>query len=548
MWVKNLRHDLYKLERYTLEFNEYLKVLNNNKTNFGVVYYSLISEYSETLKSILMLLESNYKNEEELQTSRINNMSGVLILLRKLIEIETVLNILLNNKDDLYVSYINQTEIDESHVASMFNESLNVFKSTTKPKSKYFWLNKHFKKTYRSVNDLLNLGNYNKESKLMLELWLYECNYMAHPNLYSDNELIENFNGMFINLLRYIFEVIQQTSHGVYSMIKHIETVDQTKTNYEISNIERKIPMFDIFNKDYFIKPYYDESVDYPFVNKDYNNYAYDIRADYSFINAILTIDYDGNPLSLAKRRTLGKLLDYYVEDLKDLVIGFYNKSNIIFYTKIRQVLESISYIDLVLGMNEDEIEVYQAYTDVQRYKRGNYHLNKFNELNNTNVNINKELINSDKKLTVEQAYNLNVKFMKDYFLNKFNETVNTKTIKRANSFAYDGVGVPSNWQLIKNMLLRNNIDHKFYNGLYSLSSLHCHVNYFTRSNKNLSEEKFYVEVMKKVMDVVKVNYDKLFTLLPDEMKEKLPSTNSAINKVLYNLYNYDIIKVPSPF
>src|SRR5690554_5306252 len=373
MWIKNLRHDLYKLESYTLEFNEYLKGLCNNKTNFGIVFYSLITEYNETLKSVLMLLESNYKNEEELQTSRINNMSGVFILLRKLIEIETVLNILLNNKDDLYVSYINQAKIDESHVASMFNGSLIIFKSTTKPKSKYFWLNKYFKKTYRSVNDLLNLGNYNKESKLMLELWLYECNYMAHPNLYSDNELIENFNGMFIHLLRYIFEVIQQTSHGVYSMIDHIETIIRTKTNYDISNIENKIPMFDIFHDNYFVKPYYDESVDYPFVNRDYNNYAYDIRVEYSFINAILTVDYDGNPLSLAKRRTLGKLLDYYVEDLKDLVIGFYNKNNIIFYTKIRQVLESISYIDLVLEMDEDEIEVYQAYTDIQRYKRGTY-------------------------------------------------------------------------------------------------------------------------------------------------------------------------------
>src|SRR5690625_1776998 len=548
IWIKNLRYDLYKLKTYTKEFNKYLKVFKNNKTNFGIVYYSLLNEYNQTMKSILMLLESNYKSKEELQTFRINNMSGVFILLRKLIETEATLNILLNNKEELHVMYLSQSELDESHVAMMFGESSKDFKKNKTPKSKYFWLNKYFGKRARSVNDLLKTGNYTKGSKLMLELWLYECNYMAHPNLYSDNELVENFNGMFIHLLRYIFEVLQQTSLAVYSMICHIESIDQTKTGYDLSRVENKIPKFDIFNDDYFESKYYDESISYPFENKDYNYFAYDIRAEYSFINGSLTISYDGNPLSLDKRRTLGKLLDYYVEDLKDLVIGFYNKDNMIFYTKVRQVLESIAYIDLVLEMNEDEIKVYQAYTDIQRHKRGTYSLNKFNQLNNTNHNIDKEFINSNQKLTVEQAYNLNVKFMKDYFMKIFNEKVSTKTIKRANSFAYDGKGVPSNWQLIKNMLVRNNIDVKYYSGLYSLSSLHCHVNYFTHSNKKLSEEKFYVEVMKKVMTIVKENYDKLFKLLPDELKEILPSTNSTINKVLYNLYNYDIIKVPNPF
>jgi hypothetical protein len=552
MWIKNLRNDLYKIKLYCKEINNYLDILNSNKNNLSVMYFSLLNDYNETLKAILILLESNYHKEDELQTSRINNMSGIFILLRKLIETEATINVLLNNKEELHELYLAQKEFDEAYIASKFKDSSSAFKQSKIPRSRYFWLNKYLGKNISSINDLINTGNYTKESKLMLELWLYECNYMSHPNLYNDNVIVENFNGMFINTLRYIFEVLEQTSLAIYSMIEHIESVDKTKTSYQISSIYNKIPKFNIFNNDYFEKSYLNNNIIYPFTNIDFNNYAYNIRAEYSFINASVTTTYESNKLSDRKRRTIGKLLDQYVEDLKDLVIGFYNKNNIIFYTKIRQVFESIAYIDLVLNMNEEEVEVYQAYTDIQRHKRSTYSIDKFNKLNNNNIKTDKELINSDEKLTIEQAYNLNVKFVKDYFLNKFNVKIKTNLIKRTNSFAFDGKTVPSNWDLIRGMIDRNNaentLDVNYFDGLYSLSSLHCHVNYFTYSNHNLNEDRFYIEIMRNVMNVVKINYDKLFDLLPQELKEILPLKNSTVNKILYNLYNYDIIKVPNPY
>ena len=52
---------------------------------------------------------------------------------------------------------------------------------------------------------------------------------------------------------------------------------------------------------------------------------------------------------------------------------------------------------------------------------------------------------------------------------------------------------------------------------------------------------------MKGIMILVKGLYDKLFLQTSLEFRELIKDNINQIDKLLFNLYNYDIINVPNP-
>src|SRR5690554_4663211 len=172
IWIKNLKTDINQLELYQLEIKRYIDYESNIQNKYTQVQTSIIRQFSDSLEAIIMLLNSNYKTPSTLVTGRINNINGVFIYLRKIIESDMMLNIILNGGEQLYDLYLEQSVIDESHVGRMFKDTNNNFK-TKKQKStkKYNWLEKAFDIRINSLDVLIDLANIVPEAKSNFKAW-----------------------------------------------------------------------------------------------------------------------------------------------------------------------------------------------------------------------------------------------------------------------------------------------------------------------------------------------------------------------------------------
>lgn len=552
-WIINLKFDINKIDLFCLELNKYILFLNQRNDNPSRVYSSIIKQFNDSLSAFTLLLNSNYEKYNELTTSKINNTSGIYIFIRKMIEANMVLNIILNNGGKLYESYLSQSSFDESHISKMFGESCRHFKMDKESSvDKYDWLSKEFDKKIVSVDDLIDIARLDLGAKTKIKTWVRECNYMSHPTLYSDDKIISQITGNFITEIHDIFDIIMEMILVFYQMIELIEQSKYYLTEYNLTNLKTHIPHLIILNKKYNELDESHKSSYVEFNKIDFNQIPYNIRAEFSMINLFLSAPLVDNMLGTRQKRTLGKLIDILAEDLRDLLIGYYHQNYLVFYTKIRQVLEDLAYVDCAMKMSDIETEIFQCYTDIQRYINASYMTLWTNKMNDTKLDFKKITIKvNSQDITIEDYYYKNINFFKDYILSEYKIKVKSNFIKRPNSWAFNGDKIPSNWQLIKNMLL--NIESlspekmKYYNGLYSLSSTFCHVNEFSIINKTVYKDNVRAEMLREVMIVVKNVFEKLLNYIPLEMQSLIPKNNQSINKLLYNLYNYDIINIPNP-
>lgn len=127
-------------------------------------------------------------------------------------------------------------------------------------------------------------------------------------------------------------------------------------------------------------------------------------------------------------------MIDILAEDIRDLLIGYYHKKDFIFYPKIRQVLEDISYIDQILKMDETKIEVFQCYTDIQRYNKADYVIRMYKGIYEPGFDHKKMNMVGIDKITTEQYYQKNLNFYKEYFAKNYNVRIKVDKIKQPNS------------------------------------------------------------------------------------------------------------------
>lgn len=552
IWIKNLKLDIDKISNYVSVLNEYIEHISKRNYEYVKVHASILRQFVDTLDSIVVLLNSNYKSHDEFITGKINNVSGIFILLRKLIESNMIMNIVINNGKDLYDLYLEQAELDEAHISKMFKDSSVWFKQGKKETNKkYYWISKSLKKNVNSIDDLIDLAHITADAKANMKAWVKECNYMSHPTLYSNDKILAPFNGAFIFELYYVFEILIEMMGTFYEIIKAIESIDQFNSSFDIKLIENTIPRFFIFQDDFNQFDRTPKEIVSDFSPIDYNQNPYNIRAEYSMLNIGITAPHIKNGFGERKKTTIGKLIDILAEDIRDLLIGYYHKKDFIFYPKIRQVLEDVSYIDQILKMDETKIEVFQCYMDIQRYNKADYVIRMYKGIYEPGFDHKKMNMVGIDKITTEQYYQKNLNFYKEYFSKNYNVRIKVDKIKQPNSWLFDGKTIPSNWQIIKNMIEDNQfltkVDSDFFNGLYSLSSLLCHVNHFGVNSKIIKEDKTYIETLKQVMIVVERNFNKLMSYTPQEFKDIFKNHEMVINKLLFNLYNYDIINVPNP-
>lgn len=546
IWPYNIKNDINDIHKFSIELEKYLYSINN-KTLYNKVHHSIISQFNESLKTLVKIFISNFEEDKFKYVSFMYNIEGVFIFLRKMIEAMTIINIIVNSKDkEIYEGYINQQTIDEANIKKMFNGTSKHFNKTiTELKNKYSYLNKLTDKEIKSIDDLIDLAHITKLSKSYFKSWIEECNYMSHPNLYSEHLVKEALSEDILFTLRYIFEIVEQMIYSIYYLIEEFERTPLFKSNYNTNDLKELIPDFSVFHDEFFnIKLKKEEQT----LNIDnFNNIPYNLLSELQFLNIGVTSEFSNNSLTVNKKRTLGKLIDVLAFNVKDLLMGFYGKNNILFYAKIRQVLENITYINKMLSANELEVEVFQYFTDLQRYHKTNNITRQFKDYNNINKTFRTIKINTEKGLiTLERHYQYVLIFLKEYYKKIFNINVTTNFLKRPNSWASDGKKTISNWALIKQSLKDKNID--YFKGLYSLSSLFCHINHFSVNNEIINTDGFYIEILKEIMLLVKETFDKLLTYTSKDLINIFNKTELTINKILFNLYNYDIIKVPNPY
>ena len=77
----------------------------------------------------------------------------------------------------------------------------------------------------------------------------------------------------------------------------------------------------------------------------------------------------------------------------------------------------------------------------------------------------------------------------------------------------------------------------RLFNGLYSLSSLLCHINHFGVNSKIIKEDKTYIETLKQVMIVVERNFNKLVSYTHKNLKIFLKNHEMIYKQITFLIY-----------
>ena len=75
-------------------------------------------------------------------------------------------------------------------------------------------------------------------------------------------------------------------------------------------------------------------------------------------------------------------------------------------------MLEDVSYIDQILKMDETKIEVFQCYTDIQRYNKADYVIRMYKGVYEPGFDHKKMNMVGIDKITTEQYYQKNLEFL----------------------------------------------------------------------------------------------------------------------------------------
>lgn len=480
----------------------------------------LMKNFIFRVREILYMVGMNFKDESTLNGRGFNNLNGALMLLRGLIETETIINILVTNNEEVSIAFFDQMRLDEQILHKRFNGSCKYYsvdKSQDISYRTYEWTKSFMDKAANSIHNLIDETNVVGKEHIALKKYLINyCNENSHPNIVSDYYYLEwARDGHLIqlqDLLSDMKQLCDMLYYSFYFMNKYIYDWKFLAHYKWLGDVLPKLLIeknkkSDI-NNEQLEKFYVDIRVpDHQVEKSQADNIMFWIFT-YTFWIGTRTDE------PFRKNRVVSKLLETLQMNLKEFIIAYEEKRVFLFYSKLRFLLETFAYIDIALHFDEKRAEIYQIHTDVKRYVQAikiPEHM-QVDELGNK-IDIEKIVIKVEGEDVFNQTlYMENLQILKEYFYDSYNIKTKTKTLKHPNGWAIkiddDWTKPPRNLDIINHFITQyisdtnTSITTDYIKGLYTLSSFYCHTTlysiWYSKWNKTKGlEESIFKETMR---------------------------------------------------
>lgn len=473
---------------------------NNKKVYENIIHFSDVDDsylacFLTFINSFNTFLKATY---DDLQKPNVifarSNINKVFI--RNMIESILILDIFNKDKDSLS----RFKKIYDSDVTRL--NDIRKGQEGKKFLRRFSWLPKRKGENPSSVSDLLKFAHFeNEENKKLYQILIRTLDYYVHPsfNLYYSfkSKLINDFNQ----------ETLFFGDGGILDEL-YEEFLNQVNDYFKDSpiTIDHNINYSSIFQELY--TPIPENVID--------------------IFNGLVTL-----PNIIAESKTAhAEIIAYLLVDFSfrylDFLISFYSNNNISFYSNLRTVLESLSYMHILMKEDENRCKVFLMHQNIKTYETTKA-LNDLFDYLGIETNLNK----------LEIEYETNINLIKKYYVDNFNKDINPNIIKRLNGWALflkeeKNENLLNAMSLINN-LLKDSFDEdkvNYYKFLFEESNCFDHVSNYAINKTNDQIDK---EIINDLNLIIKqISYGIIKTLKIDSsMSDEMIERYNKLLKVL---------------
>ena len=556
--IRNIRIEFNIFVDFLFDIETVSEHMLKNKTDYqSKTQYLLTKGYIERLKDLFYLLNLNYTNEDSLITLNYQNCDGVNILLRGAIESVIIMKLLLENDVNLYKKYYDQIDLDKNNIVSKFNGKSKYFRKFNSQNNDIYnnfeWASSIVKSKFITIPLLIKATNYDDFKKAYYLNEIMFNNNLSHPNLKNDSVILDGlFGSGNVNEILYFFEIITTLSHD---LIENLKTFDIKQNNGEHLALIAKVNL-PLVNTNYSLllkqKGYKTTNISdrtkilLKIRTKEYNTLISSADSIQSNIMLFSTIALagirDSNP---RQYKTLNKYSESMMLNFQELIIAFEKGKSLIFFTKLRYVLELIATIDILLDFDEEQMEMYQVHTDIRSVSAWNkipeILKSYYKEIGYIDKDPLKIIVShNDKNITINKRYLDDLKYLNNFYTTRYKMCLKNNYAKNVNGWAVNIVEKsnesPSNLKIELNFIKNNSLElsdsdnenmSDIIRGLSALTSSYCHTTAYSMNDLEKSDDALYIKESYYYLI-------KILKIFNDKCKRKFP----ILKKIESHYYN----------
>jgi len=556
--IRNIRIEFNIFVDFLFDIETVSEHMLKNKTDYqSKTQYLLTKGYIERLKDLFYLLNLNYTNEDSLITLNYQNCDGVNILLRGAIESVIIMKLLLENDVNLYKKYYDQIDLDKNNIVSKFNGKSKYFRKFNLQNNDIYnnfeWASSIVKSKFITIPLLIKATNYDDFKKAYYLNEIMFNNNLSHPNLKNDSVILDGlFGSGNVNEILYFFEIITTLSHD---LIENLKTFDIKQNNGEHLALIAKVNL-PLVNTNYSLllkqKGYKTTNISdrtkilLKIRTKEYNTLISSADSIQSNIMLFSTIALagirDSNP---RQYKTLNKYSESMMLNFQELIIAFEKGKSLIFFTKLRYVLELIATIDILLDFDEEQMEMYQVHTDIRSVSAWNkipeILKSYYKEIGYIDKDPLKIIVShNDKNITINKRYLDDLKYLNNFYTTRYKMCLKNNYAKNVNGWAVNIVEKsnesPSNLKIELNFIKNNSLElsdsdnenmSDIIRGLSALTSSYCHTTAYSMNDLEKSDDALYIKESYYYLI-------KILKIFNDKCKRKFP----ILKKIESHYYN----------
>lgn len=502
-----------------------------------------------------------------MKTINFYNCDEVNILLRGAIESVVVMKLLLDNDEALFAAFYEQKDKDQRDLKQKFNGKSKHFSLSdsieVKKYNRYHWASAIIDKKVISINDLIEATSYDEDFKDILISEVMHNNNLSHPMLKNDSVILDGLTGS--GNMREILYFLDISNKSMLEVLSHFVAFDKRFFSGEnaktILNCEY-VKAFESYDNGFFgekQKGYSEETIKLlGIINKNYDTsktHAATLEAAILSPSVLMMQKTSNDDAKPRLYRTLSKYLESLYINVYELSLALELKKSYILFTKLRYTLELFSTIDILSQMNETQIEVYQAHTDILNYlswiKMPKSIKSQFNE------DFNKIMVKiKGKEKTVFHIYEDNLRFIEKYYLEQYGLKLRKNQLKHVNAWAINLIEnnnrAPSNQSIIIGFIEKylgkdreQKLDYvTYFKGLYALSCSYSHATALSVNEVLSGNDEFYMNeayyYFIKVYEVFMKNMESRF----EEFRVMQSIAEKSIKLKYENTYEFSVAQI----
>lgn len=423
-------------------------------------YFICLDNYAERLiaYTTFTYADLQVKNSLILPKSDANR-----IYLRGCLESCFIINILLKNYD-LSSKFLSNIKADIKKINYAYKDSSKNRKEiyseyytedleNIKYERRYSWLPRYKKKKAANISDLVNYMSIEDEAtRAYFEMYIRSLDSYSHPSfyipsmfhspksnsnfkeiflLYDEGGIIHECNQMIINSLNtFLKSINMEHSTDFLNLMNNsyeINTTPITSMRYVNDHILNQSPQYSkedvcrfLWNR-YSINDFFLSHV------KQYPQYIGHITLGMSLLIDFLKSKNANTNYKLVNTiMLLEDALLRYDEFLKAYTTDYITS----FYVQSRYLIEFIVNLNILLNEDEERSYVYFIHQDIKSYQYKQNIYNFFKTQNIDNPKVEKDI------LRIEEKHQNDLKYIHEYYLNKFNHDIDERSISRLNGWA----------------------------------------------------------------------------------------------------------------